>query len=369
MVKNTVSKSVVEKIVGKKSKLKVSNKLENRIMFVLDDSGSMSVCAQEARKAFNEAFETVKQEATLHKQTTTVSLCKFGERVDFPYLGVPCEQIPYLTASTYNPRQSYTAVWDAIGESIQKLERSRGSKDQNVSFLLIVITDGNDNFSKHFLTHCPLHVEERHLCSLIKKVLDTGRWSIVLQVPPGRRKYVAETLGIPYENVIEWEGTKESIELTSVATQKGLSSYFRSRAGGATNVKNFYVTTDLTKVNKRTLNSKLDDVSSHYKCHEVKIESEIEPFVTSKTKRPYIRGEAFYQLMKKETVQPDKEILILDKRDGKLYGGSQARSLIGLPNGQSAKVTPGLHGDKEIYVASKSTNRKLPRGTKVLIRG
>jgi len=94
----------------------------------------------------------------------------------------------------------------------------------------------------------------------------------------------------------------------------------------------------------------------------------IKPFVEKKMKREYQVGTAFYQLMKKEKIQPQKDILLLNRSNSLIYGGQGARDLIGLPEGEYANVTPGNHGEYDIFVQSTSTNRILPRGTKVLVK-
>jgi hypothetical protein len=57
---------------------------------------------------------------------------------------------------------------------------------------------------------------------------------------------------------------------------------------------------------------------------------------------------------------------ILDKETNAIYGGTQARQLIGCPMNTSFKIKPGNLADYEIYIKSTSVNRKLVPGTKVL---
>jgi hypothetical protein len=57
----------------------------------------------------------------------------------------------------------------------------------------------------------------------------------------------------------------------------------------------------------------------------------------------------------------------MEKGSKAIYGGNAARSLIGLPYGAEAKVEPGNHANYDIFVQSTSTNRKLVRGTKLLV--
>ena len=85
------------------------------------------------------------------------------------------------------------------------------------------------------------------------------------------------------------------------------------------------------------------------------------------TKKPYVTGSVFYELLKKEEVNAKKEIVIVNKTDGKKYSGQNARDLLGLPY-QAINVAPGDFGEWRIFVQSTSVNRKIPQGTNVLIK-
>jgi hypothetical protein len=74
-----------------------------------------------------------------------------------------------------------------------------------------------------------------------------------------------------------------------------------------------------------------------------------------------VKGRAFYQLTKTETVQDYKEIIVEDRTTGKLYRG--ARSMIGMPDHGSIRLVPKNLGNYNVYVASTSVNRKLVPGT------
>jgi hypothetical protein len=94
---------------------------------------------------------------------------------------------------------------------------------------------------------------------------------------------------------------------------------------------------------------------------------EIGPFVEKKTRTAYQRGSAFYELVKTEkAVQASKLIVIRNRRDGAVYAGQSARDLLGLPTQGTIKLSPGDHGDWEIFIQSTSSNRHLPVGSKVL---
>jgi len=83
--------------------------------------------------------------------------------------------------------------------------------------------------------------------------------------------------------------------------------------------------------------------------------------------RQYQIGRAYYQLTKTEEVQASKDMVILDKSTNALYGGQEARSLLGCPTGISFKIKPAIHGHQyDIFIKSTSVNRKLINGTKLL---
>jgi hypothetical protein len=77
-------------------------------------------------------------------------------------------------------------------------------------------------------------------------------------------------------------------------------------------------------------------------------------------------GEAYYQLTKAEKIQPDKQIALLDNTTKHLFTGDNARVLLGLPS-HEVKVAPVAHPNFTVFVQSKSVNRKLVPGTKILL--
>ena len=147
-----------------------------------------------------------------------------------------------------------------------------------------------------------------------------------------------------------------------------MSNYYQAKASGAHAVKSFFkMTTDLSKVEAQDVYKTLADISNNFRILKVVQEKSVKEFVEEKTGKPYIIGSAFYQLMKPEVVQTTKQVLIMEKGKKTVWGGSEARKLIGLPNDKNAKVNPGNHSNFDIFVQSTSVNRKLPRGTSLLL--
>jgi len=57
----------------------------------------------------------------------------------------------------------------------------------------------------------------------------------------------------------------------------------------------------------------------------------------------------------------------MEKDKKYIYGGSEARNLIGLPDNQYAKVDPYNLSNLKVFIRSDSVNRKLVRGTEIIV--
>ncbi len=56
----------------------------------------------------------------------------------------------------------------------------------------------------------------------------------------------------------------------------------------------------------------------------------------------------------------------MEKGKKAIWGGKEARHLIGLPDDKDAKVTAGNMSNYDIFIQSTSVNRILVRGTKLI---
>jgi len=74
------------------------------------------------------------------------------------------------------------------------------------------------------------------------------------------------------------------------------------------------------------------------------------------------------QALKTEKVQPNKDLIIRDTNNGSMFGGNNARNLLGLPTVGEIRLAPGNMGNYEVYVRSTSNNRKLYANSNVLVR-
>lgn len=343
-------------------KKKVSKPVQiTKVIYVLDASGSIDSynLRNSVIKLTNKLLSANKDASTKEKQKTEVSIITFDypDNIEYIYEGVNINRAREITREDYVPNGS-TALFDAVGQAINDGLADPNSEDENVSFLLVAITDGGENASVKY---------NHNINQLIQKAQNKGNWTITFQVPKGYSNTLSR-LGISRDNIREWEPTERGIKDVEVSTSAGFNSYYNSRSRGVRSMSNFYVQTDLSHLTPRQLKRELIDLSDEYGIFTAPNEMQIRDFVESKTKKEYKKGQAYYQLLKNELVQSNKEILIFDKASTAIYGGDEARDLIGLPIGQNAKVNPGNHANYEIFVQSTSVNRKLLRGNKVAIR-
>lgn len=332
-------------------------KLTNRFVICLDSSGSMRSIAKEAVDAFNSNVETVRDGAKQSKQKSSVGLITFGEgggEVVEKFFNKDVSTLEHLDYEEFKP-QGMTPMLDAIGLAVDKLRKLKDSK--STSYVVLVVTDGQENHSRKYTAH--------KLNELMNKCQATDRWTFAFLVPPGGKRVLCNQFGIPQGNVQEWEATAAGMATATKAMSAGISSYYVSRSTGHSSTKSFF-TTDMSKVSAKKVKSQLDDLSGQFSSHKVPCECAIREFV-EQSGHTFTKGYGFYQLTKDEMVQSYKEILIMEKGKRAIYGGADARSLLGLPDA-NIKVRPGNHANYDIFVQSTSVNRKLVRGTTLLYR-
>lgn len=113
--------------------------MKNRIIFVLDNTGSMMSYKEETISGFNEYMEHIKQEIPK----------AFFTLVKFNSLGIEFEnsklvkKTEFLTSETYNPTGA-TPLLDTLGEVITKYSDKKGK------ILVSILTDGEENSSTEY---------------------------------------------------------------------------------------------------------------------------------------------------------------------------------------------------------------------------
>lgn len=112
---------------------------ETEVVVVLDRSGSMSSICEATVAGFN-TFLKEQQNAA---GDAFITLVQFDDRYEIDYKSVPSKEVqPLIAFKTFVPR-GMTALFDAIGKTIEDL-----NTDRDVVF--VIITDGHENSSRTY---------------------------------------------------------------------------------------------------------------------------------------------------------------------------------------------------------------------------
>lgn len=211
--------------------------LKNYVAIVLDRSGSMQNMRREAVDMFNEQVDALQK--STGEMKTFVSLVTFASQVDEPEIW--CEDVakfPKFSHSDYNPKGG-TALRDAIGKTIQKFESMDASKDPNSSFLIIAITDGDENSSIDF--------SSSRLAELIQSMQETKRWTFSYigtdrdfsKITKETNIHIGNVMACSYASSSMSSGPSRSPSMSSNIS-RGIDNYMSGRAMGMTSTNNMY---------------------------------------------------------------------------------------------------------------------------------
>ena len=124
----------------------------SHIVFVLDESSSMSSCWDQTISGYNEYLVAQKEDAKQTGIHTLVSLYKFnGSNVTSVFDRQDVADVEPLTKTTYRPNGS-TNLNDAIGGAMMKINSilAEKKKADRESVIIAILTDGEENTSRTF---------------------------------------------------------------------------------------------------------------------------------------------------------------------------------------------------------------------------
>ena len=148
---NTTTHVVTTSEKNKPIKFKSAGNAGTLIVMVLDESGSMSACAQPTIAGFNE-FLQGQRNAGASVGDATLLFVKFdGSRVNTVCENIHIDQVPPLTDKTYRPCGG-TNLLDAIGSTMWRVNTILGGlkKKQRPGVIFTIMTDGQENSSTQY---------------------------------------------------------------------------------------------------------------------------------------------------------------------------------------------------------------------------
>jgi hypothetical protein len=325
----------------------------NHIALVLDASGSMAGHSSELVKVADNQIAYLAKRSKELDQETRITVYSFSDSNDIHCLVYDKDVLRMPSIKDLYFTRGMTALMDATIIALEDLELTPEKYGEH-AFLIYVLTDGEENSSRK--------TTARELSSKISRLPD--HWTIAAFVPDQNGVFEAKRFGFPKENISVWDATSaKGVSEAGEKIRQTTETFMQNRKLGIRGSKNLF--TLQTASVKQVVSSSLNKLhAGQFRMLDVEDTGRIDEFIEAKLRRPYQLGEAYYQLMKPETIQASKKVAIW--HNNYVYTGKEARDLIGLPD-YDVKVRPSDHPDYEIFIQSTSLNRKLIAGTKVLV--
>ncbi len=333
-------------------KTPISQNYINHIAFIVDKSGSMHYLEDSVVKVFDSQVHYLARRSKELDQETRITTYLFDDNVECVFYDKDCLRLPSIKEVYRVGNQ--TALIDATIKAIDDLKKTPELYG-NHSFLIYVISDGMNN-----INNC----RASELSNIINKLPDN--WTLAFLAPNQQAVFEGKKFGFPAANIQVWDVSVKGMEETGEIIRKATDVFMQSRTSGMKGTKNLF-NLDISNLTSRDIKGKLQELSpKEYELLIVYQDAVIKPYIESWMKTDYIKGSAYYLLEKPEKIQPYKNICIWHKKNGKVFSGNQARQLLNLPDFE-VKVNPVNHPDYELFVQSTSVNRKLAKGSKVLV--
>lgn len=191
------------------------------VAFVIDESGSMMSTRKETLDGINEQIQEPRKTEEID---TYVSIVKFSSTVEYVLWNVPLAEVQDLTQEDYLP-SGMTAMLDAVGETIGRLRLIEVDKDDDVSYLLIIVSDGCENSSREY--------SWSQVKDLVTACNEDKKWTITYMGANQDLSQVRENMNLKADNMTMY-----------CATGGGTSDAFRKMSGKMASYRSIRSTTD-----------------------------------------------------------------------------------------------------------------------------
>jgi len=343
--------------------------LINHVAFVLDRSGSMQGKEKQLVTVTDGLIKHLALMSTQLNQETRVSVYFFDHKVDCVIFDKDVLRLPSI--ADHYQLGGRTALIDATLRSVEDLGKTAVMYGDH-SFLIYVLTDGQENASQ---------LGYRSLSDQMHRLQEN--WTLACLVPDVLGVQYATSFGFPKGNIAIWDiNSATGVEEVGEAIKASADTYMVGRSSGTVGTRTLF-STDPNAVNASTIQAAglkplannaynivpvprprrdrgqgVDNKDNHRVW-------EISDFVHH-AGLDFVAGKVYYLLDKQEIITADKELAILEISTNKVFVGDGVRAMVGLPD-KNKRVAPDFNADYKIFVQSKSTNRHLFSGAKVLV--
>jgi uncharacterized protein YegL len=198
----------------------------NYIALVIDKSGSMGHIRKQTINSINEQLDVL-QDAE-DNQDDRVTVVTFNNKVDEPRFFNLNER---FAEEDYDPRGG-TSLFDAIGRTVEMFQDVKVNEDEDVAYLLVVVSDGEENTSKEYTAE--------QISSIIKELEGQGNWTFTFIGADKNCLDRVRDIGIGLSNSTSFTASAYGMGVASSGMACGLMSYKNARGDGSKQVGNFY---------------------------------------------------------------------------------------------------------------------------------
>jgi hypothetical protein len=326
----------------------------NHVVLVLDASSSMSQHTSSLIRVADEQVKYLARRSQELDQETRVTIYSFANTVECLVFDRDVLRLPSI-ATLYRP-YGMTALIDATLKSMDDLAETPERYGDH-SFLIYVLTDGQENRSRN----APGHLQNR-----LENLREN--WTVAVLVPDQLGKREAQQFGFPRDNIAIWDTTSASgVSEAGETIRRATDTFMENRSKGVRGTRTLF-STGVDAVNPATVSGLQVLPETSYEILPVRYKSPIREYVDKWGRNHnYVLGKGFYQLTKRETIQPQKAIAIREKSTGKVFFDQRARDILGLPQGVEVRVSPNTNPLYDVFIQSTSVNRNLVPDTDLLV--
>lgn len=334
------------------SHLATSANYINHIALVLDASYSMTNLADTVIQVADNQIAHLAQRSKELDQETRITVYTFDDRVQCVVYDKDVLRLPSIR-SHYRIGGN-TALIDATLKSQDDLAQTAQLYGDH-AFLTFVLTDGEENRSR---------ARSNDLARRLAGLPDN--WTVAVFVPNQTGKFEAKKFGFPADNIAIWDTSARGLAEVGETIRRTTDTYMQQRSTGVRGTRTLFAM-GVDSLNTQTVRAaNLEQLpASKFRLLNVSTDGPIRDIVEA-AGHQYNLGTGFYQLTKTETIQQSKAIAVMERATGTVYTGRNARDLLGLP-AMDVRVKPDFNPLYDVFVQSTSVNRKLLRGTRLLL--
>lgn len=209
----------------------LNKKKINYVALVLDKSSSMKPITDEIINMFNENINTLKEETKdMETKVCLIVFSTYNEQEQVLW----CKSIgdvKLLNRGNYIPH-GMTAMYDAIGYTLNRLSEETKNSTEDISFLVTVISDGEENNSKAYTA--------KRISAMINERNEDGRWTITYIGANQDLSVVSKDIKVRADATLAFEADAAGTRFMSNISSTGIKKYYDGRRKGYTSIEAMY---------------------------------------------------------------------------------------------------------------------------------